>query len=128
MQESAEPVGKTYKEAADLRKNLKTFRSLLYGTGVVSFSENSNITNIRGQSINGNLFQNIPQLSEFFKQSGQNTLKFNYVREPYFGRVSSLTKPKNGMEASHNKMGMDYPPQSTNSSIMKYALCLENAY
>jgi hypothetical protein len=25
-------------------------------------------------------------------------------------------------------MGMDYPPQSTNSSIMKYALCLENAY
>jgi DNA polymerase I-like protein with 3'-5' exonuclease and polymerase domains len=29
------------------------------------------------------------------------------------------------MEASHNKnAGMNYPPQSTNSSIMKYALCL----
>jgi hypothetical protein len=31
---SAEPVGKPpTKEAADLRKSLKTFRSLLYGTG-----------------------------------------------------------------------------------------------
>jgi hypothetical protein len=28
------------------------------------------------------------------------------------------------MEASHNKNVMNYPPQSTNSSIMKYALCL----
>jgi DNA polymerase I-like protein with 3'-5' exonuclease and polymerase domains len=36
-----------------------------------------------------------------------------------------FNKPKNGMEASHNKnAGMNYPPQSTNSSIMKYALCL----
>jgi DNA polymerase I-like protein with 3'-5' exonuclease and polymerase domains len=70
-------------------------------------------------------FKTFPQLSEFFKQSGQNALKFNYVREPYFGRVRFFNKPKNGMEASHNKnAGMNYPPQSTNSSIMKYALCL----
>jgi DNA polymerase I-like protein with 3'-5' exonuclease and polymerase domains len=39
--------------------------------------------------------------------------------------VRFFNKPKNGMEASHNKnAGMNYPPQSTNSSIMKYALCL----
>jgi DNA polymerase I-like protein with 3'-5' exonuclease and polymerase domains len=70
-------------------------------------------------------FKTFPQLSEFFKQSGQNALKFNYVREPYFGRVRFFNKPKNGMEASHNKnAGMNYPPQSTNSSIMstRYAL------
>jgi DNA polymerase I-like protein with 3'-5' exonuclease and polymerase domains len=48
-------------------------------------------------------FKTFPQLSEFFKQSGQNALKFNY-REPYFGRVRFFNKPKNGMEASHNKM------------------------
>jgi hypothetical protein len=37
--------------------------------------------------------------------------------------VRFFNKPKNGMEASHNKMH-ELPPQSTNSSIMKYALCL----
>jgi DNA polymerase I-like protein with 3'-5' exonuclease and polymerase domains len=37
--------------------------------------------------------------------------------------VRFFNKPKNGI--SHNKnAGMNYPPQSTNSSIMKYALCL----
>jgi DNA polymerase I-like protein with 3'-5' exonuclease and polymerase domains len=39
-------------------------------------------------------FKTFPQLSEFFKQSGQNALKFNYVREPYFGRVRFFNKPK----------------------------------
>jgi DNA polymerase I-like protein with 3'-5' exonuclease and polymerase domains len=47
-------------------------------------------------------FKTFPQLSEFFKQSGQNALKFNYVA--LFGRVRFFNKPKNGMEASHNKM------------------------
>jgi DNA polymerase I-like protein with 3'-5' exonuclease and polymerase domains len=62
-------------------------------------------------------FKTFPQLSEFFKQSGQNALKFNYVREPYFEEWDSLTSLK--MEASHNKnAGMNYPPQSTNSSII----------
>jgi hypothetical protein len=46
---SAEPVGKPpTKEAADLRKSLKTC-SLLYGTGVVSFSENSNVPTSEGK-------------------------------------------------------------------------------
>jgi DNA polymerase I-like protein with 3'-5' exonuclease and polymerase domains len=75
----------------------KTFRSLLYGTGVVSFSENSNVPTSEGKVLMETYFKTFPQLSEFFKQSGQNALKFNYVREPYFGRVSN--KPKNGMEA-----------------------------
>jgi DNA polymerase I-like protein with 3'-5' exonuclease and polymerase domains len=124
---SAEPVGKPpTKEAADLRKKSKNLSfSLLYGTGVVSFSENSNVPTSEGKVLMETYFKTFPQLSEFFKQSGQNALKFNYVREPYFGRVRFFNKPKNGMEASHNKnAGMNYPPQSTNSSIMKYALCL----
>jgi hypothetical protein len=39
-------------------------------------------------------FKTFPQLSEFFKQSGQNALKFNYVREPYFEEWDSLTSLK----------------------------------
>jgi DNA polymerase I-like protein with 3'-5' exonuclease and polymerase domains len=54
-------------------------------------------------------FKTFPQLSEFFKQSGQNALKFNYVREPYFGRVRFFNKPKNGMEASHKKCRYELP-------------------
>jgi DNA polymerase I-like protein with 3'-5' exonuclease and polymerase domains len=69
------------KEAADLRKSKNLF-SLLYGTGVVSFSENSNVPTSEGKVLMETYFKT--QLSEFFKQSGQNALKFNYVREPYF--------------------------------------------
>jgi DNA polymerase I-like protein with 3'-5' exonuclease and polymerase domains len=124
---SAEPVGKPpTKEAADLRKKSKNLSfSLLYGTGVVAFSENSNVPTAEGKILMDTYFKTFPELAAFFQQSGQNALKFNYVREPYFGRVRFFNKPKNGMEASHNKnAGMNYPPQSTNSSIMKYALCL----
>jgi hypothetical protein len=48
----AEPVGKTtyYKEAADPEKKSKNLSfSLLYGTGVVSFSENSNVPTSEGK-------------------------------------------------------------------------------
>ena len=124
---SAEPVGKPpTKEAAALRGKSKNLSfSLLYGTGVVAFSENSNVTTQEGKILMDTYYKTFPELAAFFKQSGENALKYNYVREPYFGRVRFFNKPKNGMEASHNKnAGMNYPPQSTNSSIMKYALCL----
>jgi hypothetical protein len=55
-------------------------------------------------------FKTFPQLSEFFKQSGQNALKFNYVREPYFGRVRFFNKPKTAWK--HLTIKMNYPPQS----------------
>lgn len=128
---SDKPVGKpATKEAAGLRGKSKNLSfSLLYGTGVVAFSENSNVTTAEGKILMDTYFKTFPELADFFKQSGQNALKFNYVREPYFGRVRFFNKPKNGMEASHNKnAGMNYPPQSTNSSIMKYALCLMKTY
>jgi hypothetical protein len=70
---SAEPVGKPpTKEAADLRKSLKPFVLSLYGTGVVSFSENSNVPTSEGKVLMETYFKTFPQLSEFFKQSGQN--------------------------------------------------------
>jgi hypothetical protein len=84
---SAEPVGKPpTKEAADLRKSLKPFVLSTLRYRVVSFSENSNVPTSEGKVME-TYFKTFPQLSEFFKQSGQNALKFNYVREPYFGRV-----------------------------------------
>lgn len=124
---SDKPVGKPpTKEAAGLRGKSKNLSfSLLYGTGVVSFSENSNVTTQEGKVLMDTYYKTFPELAAFFKQSGENALKFNYVREPHFGRVRFFNKPKNGMEASHNKnAGMNYPPQSINGSIMKYALCL----
>jgi DNA polymerase I-like protein with 3'-5' exonuclease and polymerase domains len=63
----------------------KTFRSL-YFTVLVSFSENSNVPTSEGKVLMETYFKTFPQLSEFFKQSGQNALKFNYVRA-LFGRV-----------------------------------------
>lgn len=124
---SATPVGKPpTKEAAGLRGKSKSLSfSLLYGTGVVAFSENSNIPTAEGKVLMDMYYATFPELAKFFKQSGENALKFNYVREPHFGRIRFFNKPKNGMEASHNKnAGMNYPPQSINGSIMKYALCL----
>lgn len=74
-------------------------------------------------------YATFPELAAFFKQSGEDALKFNYVVEPMFGRVRFFNKPKNGMEASHNKnAGMNYKPQAANGSIMKYALCLMKKY
>lgn len=128
---NAEPVGKPpTKEAAGLRGKSKNLSfSLLYGTGVVSFSENSNVTTQEGKILMDTYYKTFPELAAFFKQSGESALKYNYVREPHFGRVRFFNKPKNGMEASHNKnAGMNYPPQSINSSIMKYALCLMKTY
>jgi hypothetical protein len=75
-------------------------------------------------------FKTFPQLSEFFKQSGQNALKFNYVREPYFEEWDSLTSFQNGMEASHNKKCRYELPAAVNQlfyyevRVMPY----ENAY
>jgi hypothetical protein len=43
-------------------------------------------------------FKTFPQLSEFFKQSGQNALKFNHVREPYFEELDSLTSLKTALK------------------------------
>jgi DNA polymerase I-like protein with 3'-5' exonuclease and polymerase domains len=128
---SATPVGKPKTlEANELRKSSKGLSfSLLYGTGVVAFSENSGIPTSEGKVLMATYFATFPELASFFKQSGQDALTYNYIREPYFGRVRFFNKPKNGMEASHNKnAGMNYKPQATNGSIMKYALCLMKKY
>lgn len=74
-------------------------------------------------------YDTFPQLSAFFTQSGEEALNNGYVREPYFNRVRFFNKPKNGMEASHNKnAGMNFKPQAANGSIMKYALCKVKKY
>lgn len=128
---SATPVGKPpTKEASILRGKSKSLSfSLLYGTGVVAFSENSNISVSEGKALMERYYKTFPELAAFFKQSGEDALKFNYIREPHFNRVRFFNKPKNGMEASHNKnAGMNYKPQSINGSIMKYALCLMKKY
>jgi len=120
------PVGKPpTKEANGLRKKSKGLSfSLLYGTGVVSFSENSGITTAEGKILMEKYYNTFPELAAFFKKSGEDALKFNYIREPHFNRVRFFNKPKNGMEMSHNKnAGMNYKPQAINSSIMKLALC-----
>jgi len=127
----AEPVGKpATKEANGLRKKSKGLSfSLLYGTGVVAFSENSGIPTAEGKILMAKYYETFPQLAAFFKQSGEDALTYNYIREPHFGRVRFFNKPKNGMEASHNKnAGMNYKPQAINGSIMKYALCLMKKY
>lgn len=123
---SATPVGKPpTPEANGLRKKSKGLSfSLLYGTGVMAFSENSGIPSSEGKILMDKYYNTFPQLAKFFKQSGENALTYNYVREPYFNRVRFFNKPKDGMQASHNKnAGMNYPPQATNGSIMKLALC-----
>lgn len=127
----AEPVGKPKTKAANtLRKRSKGLSfSLLYGTGVVSFSENSGITTAEGKILMAKYYNTFPELAAFFKKSGEDALTYNYIREPHFGRVRFFNKPKNGMEASHNKnAGMNYKPQAINGSIMKYALCLMKKY
>jgi DNA polymerase-1 len=124
---SATPVGKPpTKEAGILRGKSKALSfSLLYGTGVVYFSENSNVTVTEGKVLMEKYYATFPELAAFFKRSGEDALSFNYVREPHFKRVRFFNKPKNGKEASHNRnAGMNYKPQSINGSIMKYALCL----
>lgn len=74
-------------------------------------------------------YDTFPELAAFFKNSGEEALQKNFVREPYFGRVRFFNKPKNGMEASHNKnAGMNYKPQAANGSIMKYAMCKVKKY
>lgn len=123
---SATPIGKPpTKDANILRKKSKGLSfSLLYGTGVVAFSENSGIPTSEGKVLMDTYYKTFPELAAFFKKSGEDALKFNYIREPYFNRVRFFNKPKNGMEMSHNKnAGMNYKPQATNSSIMKLALC-----
>ena len=128
---SATPVGKpNTKEANGLRKMSKGLSfSLLYGTGVQAFSENSGISVAEGKILMDTYFKTFPKLADFFKQSGKDALTYNYIREPHFNRVRFFNKPKNGMEASHNKnAGMNYKPQSINMSITKYAMCLIKKY
>jgi len=128
---STTPVGKPdTKEANILRKKSKGASfSLLYGTGVAAFSENNDMTLADGKLIIAAYYAAFPELSAFFKKSGADALTFMYVREPYFNRVRFFNKPKNGMEASHIKnAGMNYKPQASNMSIMKYAMCLMKKY
>jgi hypothetical protein len=71
-------------------------------------------------------FKTFPQLSEFFKQSGQNALKFNYVREPYFEEF--FNKPKNGMEASNKKCRYELPAAVNQLFYYEVRVMYENAY
>ena len=128
---SAEPMGKPdTKEANAMRKQSKGASfSLFYGTGVVAFSENNGMTTAEGKVIIKAYYDKFPQLTKFFKESGEFALSKYYIREPFFGGVRFFNKPKNGMEVSHLKnAAMNYKPQSGNSSIMKYALCLIKSY
>ena len=82
-----------------------------------------------GKEVIAAYYAAFPQLAKFFKQSGEDALRQRYVREPYFQRVRFFNKPTNGMEASHIKnAGMNYKPQASNMSIIKYALCLIKKY
>jgi len=126
-----EPKGKPKTaEANKLRKTSKSLSfSLLYGTGVVAFSENMNIPQAEGKELMKRYFDTFPKLAKFFQDSGQEALDLGYVREPYFKRVRFFNKPKNGMEVSHNKnAGMNFKPQAANGSIMKYAMALMKKY
>lgn len=124
---SKTPIGKPdTKEANKFRKMSKALSfSLLYGTGVVAFSDNLGIPVAEGKTLMKKYFDTFPKLAEFFKLSGQEALDKLYVREPYFGRVRFFNKPMNGMEISHTKnAAMNYKPQAANGSIMKYAMAL----
>jgi DNA polymerase I-like protein with 3'-5' exonuclease and polymerase domains len=126
-----EPIGKPKtKEANKLRKTSKSLSfSLLYGTGVVAFSENVGIQQAEGKKLMKRYFDTFPELAAFFKNSGNEALTKGYVREPFFDRVRFFNKPTNGKEASHNKnAGMNYKPQAANGSIMKYAIALMKKY
>lgn len=125
------PLGKPKTaEAGKMRTKSKGASfSLLYGTGVTAFSENNDMTVKEGKVVIEAYYAAFPQLAAFFKQSGEDALRQRYVREPYFKRVRFFNKPTNGMEASHVKnAGMNYKPQATNMSIIKYALCLVKKY
>lgn len=128
---SATPIGKPKtKEANNMRKISKGASfSLFYGTGVVAFSENNGLALAEGKRIMKVYYDTFPELAKFFKDAGKEALQNNFVREPYFGRVRFFNKPKNGMEASHNKnAGMNFKPQAANGSIMKYAMCKVKKY
>jgi DNA polymerase I-like protein with 3'-5' exonuclease and polymerase domains len=125
------PLGKPKTaEAGKMRTKSKGASfSLLYGTGVTAFSENNDMDIKEGKVVIDAYYKAFPQLAAFFKQSGEDALRQRYVREPYFKRVRFFNKPTNGMEASHIKnAGMNYKPQATNMSIIKYALCLIKKY
>jgi len=128
---SDKPIGKPQtKEAGLMRKKSKGASfGIFYGTGVTSFSENNDMPLEEGKKIMASYYETFPELVAFFKKSGQDALTYNYIREPHFGRIRFFNKPKNGMEASHNRnAGMNYKPQAINMSIMKYAMCLMKAY
>ena len=127
----AEPTGKPKtKDANDMRKKSKGLSfSLLYGTGVVNFSENNGVTRAEGKILMDTYYATFPELAKFFKETGEMAIKRRYVREPYFGRTRFFSKPTNGMEVSHLKnAAMNYKPQSVNGTIMKIALILVMAY
>ena len=79
---SATPVGKPpTNEANALRKKSKGLSfSLLYGTGVVAFSENSGIPVSEGKDLMKRYYETFPELAEFFKESGESVLRMNYIR------------------------------------------------
>ena len=128
---SKTPMGKPATAAANaLRKVTKGLSfSLLYGTGVVNFSENAGVTVSEGKRLMAKYYSTFPELASFFKASGEEALTYNKVVEPYFKRIRFFNRPTNGMEVSHNKnAGMNYKPQAANTSILKYAVCIIKKY
>jgi len=129
--ESAEPKSKPKsKEGGKMRKTIKTLTfGLLYGSGVVTFSENANIPLSEAKILKKEYFDTFPELASFFQKSGEYALTHLYIREPFFNRVRFFNRPKNGAETSHVKnAAMNYRPQASNGSIIKYALCLMKKY
>ena len=121
------PRGKpSTREANNMRKQAKGCSfSILYGTGVMAFSENAGLTLKEGKAVLKAYGETFPELIDFFNKSGQDALRDNYVREPFYKRVRFFNKPKNGIEASHNKnAAMNYKPQAANGSITKHAMCI----
>ncbi|MCK5787713.1 MAG: hypothetical protein KAH32_01780 [Chlamydiia bacterium] len=126
-----EPIGKPISKVGNkLRKFSKGLSfALFYGTGVAAFSETVGIVISEGKKLMAKYYETFPQLAAFFISSGKEALKLNKVTEPIFKRVRYFHKPKNGMEASHNKnAGMNFKPQAINGSATKYALALVYNY
>jgi len=128
---SETPVGKPKGvNALNMRKLSKGCSfSILYGTGVANFSDNANIPVAEGKVVLKKYGETFSVLVDFFTKTGRDALRDNYVRESHFNRVRFFNRPKNAMESSHVKnAAMNYKPQASNGSIMKYALCLMKKY
>jgi DNA polymerase I-like protein with 3'-5' exonuclease and polymerase domains len=83
MQEEVLSLLKTAspKKQQSLEKIQNLSFSLLYGTG--SCFRKLNVPTSEGKVLMETYFKTFPELAAFFNNQGK-TLKFNYVREPYF--------------------------------------------